>query len=308
MLEQTVVLAERKGSPVHVDVRGGGPVVAEVDTVRIERVLRNLVVNALEHGEGRPVEVTVAGDERSVAVLVRDHGVGLRPEESERVFTRFWRGDPSRARTTGGTGLGLAIALEDARLHGGRLEAWGRPGRGAAFRLTLPHRVGAERTRAVRSRWLSRPAHDRCPRGAAGRQPRARARRRDRSGPGQPAVRAGRGTGRALLCLVLLLALAGCGLPRAGGVQRPGEVAAEQRLPEPINVLPPGPQPGATPEEVVLGFLAAQSSGRDRHGIARSFLAPDARAGWRDDAGVVVHDPGKTSAESSARLTARTSW
>ena len=54
------------------------------------------------------------------------------------VFDRFWRGDPARNRTTGGTGLGLAISLEDARLHGGFLQVAGRPGRGAAFRLTLP--------------------------------------------------------------------------------------------------------------------------------------------------------------------------
>jgi len=60
------------------------------------------------------------------------------------VFDRFWRADPARARTTGGTGLGLAIALEDARLHGGWLEAWGEPAKGSVFRLTLPREVGAE--------------------------------------------------------------------------------------------------------------------------------------------------------------------
>jgi two-component system sensor histidine kinase MtrB len=54
------------------------------------------------------------------------------------VFSRFWRSDPSRVRRSGGTGLGLAISIEDARLHQGRLEAWGEPGQGACFRLTLP--------------------------------------------------------------------------------------------------------------------------------------------------------------------------
>lgn len=96
------------------------------------------------------------------------------------------------------------------------------------------------------------------------------------------------------LCGAVLLAgplVAGCGLPLADGVQRPGEVAAAERLPEPINVLPPGPQPGATPEGVVLGFLTAQISARDGHGIARSFLAPDERQGWRADAGVTVYEP-----------------
>ena len=117
--------------------------VAQVDHVRIERIVRNLLVNALEHGEGRPVEVHVGVGSTAVAVVVRDHGIGLRPGDAALVFTRFWRGDPSRARTTGGTGLGLAIALEDARLHGGVLQAWGERGSGSAFRLTLPRTVGA---------------------------------------------------------------------------------------------------------------------------------------------------------------------
>ncbi len=115
---------------------------ADVDGRRVERILRNLMVNAVEHGEGRPIEVRLRGDDRAVAVTVRDHGVGLRPGEAALVFDRFWRADPSRDRRTGGTGLGLSISLEDARLHGGWLHAWGRPGQGAQFRLTLPVRSG----------------------------------------------------------------------------------------------------------------------------------------------------------------------
>ena len=103
---------------------------AEVDRRRVERILRNLLDNAVEHGEGRDVVVTVAADRDAVAVAVRDHGVGLGPGEQQLVFDRFWRADPARARTTGGTGLGLAIALEDARLHGGWLQAWGERGEG----------------------------------------------------------------------------------------------------------------------------------------------------------------------------------
>jgi two-component system sensor histidine kinase MtrB len=142
-VQQAHPLAEAKGVEVELSGLPAHPVIAEVDHVRVERVLRNLVVNAIEHGEGRPVEVSAAGDGTAAAVLVRDHGIGLKPGESGLVFTRFWRGDPSRARTTGGTGLGLAIALEDVRLHGGWLQAWGEPGQGAAFRMTLPCRVGA---------------------------------------------------------------------------------------------------------------------------------------------------------------------
>ena len=139
-VEAAAPIAARRGSQVTVSAEGD--CVAEVDTRRVERILRNLVVNAVEHGEGRPVEVAVAGNESAVAVTVRDHGVGLRPGEAALVFNRFWRADPARARTTGGTGLGLAISLEDARLHDGWLQAWGEPGVGSCFRLTLPRRAG----------------------------------------------------------------------------------------------------------------------------------------------------------------------
>ncbi|MFE6283064.1 MtrAB system histidine kinase MtrB [Streptomyces sp. NPDC057877] len=130
-------LAERKGSRIRI-VGDQQPVVAEADARRVERVLRNLVVNAVEHGDGRDVMVKLASAGGAVAVAVRDYGVGLKPGEATRVFNRFWRADPARARTTGGTGLGLSIALEDARLHGGWLQAWGEPGGGSQFRLTLP--------------------------------------------------------------------------------------------------------------------------------------------------------------------------
>jgi two-component system sensor histidine kinase MtrB len=134
-------LAERKGS--RVVVRGDAqPVLAEADGRRVERVLRNLIVNAIEHGEGRDVVVRLATAGGAVAVAVRDYGVGLKPGEATRVFNRFWRADPARARTTGGTGLGLSIAVEDARLHGGWLQAWGEPGGGSQFRMTLPRTAG----------------------------------------------------------------------------------------------------------------------------------------------------------------------
>ncbi|MFF1644796.1 MtrAB system histidine kinase MtrB [Streptomyces sp. NPDC058240] len=130
-------LAERKGTRIRV-VGDEQPVIAEADARRVERVLRNLVVNAVEHGEGRDVVVRMGVAGGAVAVAVRDYGVGLKPGEATRVFNRFWRADPARARTTGGTGLGLSIAVEDARLHGGWLQAWGEPGGGSQFRLTLP--------------------------------------------------------------------------------------------------------------------------------------------------------------------------
>src|SRR4051794_24275393 len=118
------------------------PCVAEADVRRVERIVRNLVTNAIDHAESREIVVTVAADEQSAAIAVRDHGVGLAVGESAMVFNRFWRADPARARTSGGTGLGLAISLEDTHLHGGWLQAWGKPHEGAQFRLTLPRRAG----------------------------------------------------------------------------------------------------------------------------------------------------------------------
>ena len=120
------------------------PATAEIDVTRVERIIRNLVVNALEHGEGKPMDVTVAVDADAVAVRVRDHGIGMSPDVVTKVFDRFYRADPSRKRSLGGTGLGLSIAMEDARLHGGRLSAWGWPADGSSFLLVLPRTQGAD--------------------------------------------------------------------------------------------------------------------------------------------------------------------
>ncbi len=138
-------LAERHGCELVVN-RPDDDVVAEVDARRVERILRNLVGNAIEHGAGRPVEITLAANRSAAAVTVRDHGVGLSPADAQHVFDRFWRADPSRVRSVGGSGLGLSISLEDARLHGGWLQVWGQPGSGAQFRLTLPLTAGGELT------------------------------------------------------------------------------------------------------------------------------------------------------------------
>jgi two-component system sensor histidine kinase MtrB len=104
----------------------------------VRRIVRNLLGNAIEHGEGRPIVVSVDSDRDAVALGVRDFGLGMQPDDVDRVFDRFWRADPSRVRTIGGTGLGLSIALGDAKLHGGTLSVWSEPGRGSNFVLTLP--------------------------------------------------------------------------------------------------------------------------------------------------------------------------
>ncbi|KQO82496.1 histidine kinase [Frigoribacterium sp. Leaf263] len=149
-------LAAETGSAIEIVARGGY-FESEVDARRLRRIFRNLLGNAIEHGEGRPIVVEVDSDPDAVAIAVRDHGVGMTEADAERVFDRFWRADPSRRRTIGGTGLGLAISLEDAVLHGGRIDVWSRPGSGSRFVVTLPRVVGAE----VRSRPLPvRPEED----------------------------------------------------------------------------------------------------------------------------------------------------
>ncbi len=138
-------LAEQSDTELILDMPDD-PVIVEADTRRVERVLRNLLANAIDHSEGKPVILTMRADDDAVAITVRDYGVGLRPGEEKLVFNRFWRSDPSRVRRSGGTGLGLAISIEDARLHSGRLEAWGEPGSGSCFRLTLPRERGGRVT------------------------------------------------------------------------------------------------------------------------------------------------------------------
>ena len=141
VIETVQVVAEQTGTDLRVHAPGT-PVMAELDRVRITRVVRNLIVNAVEHGDGKPIDIHVGANAEGAAVSVRDHGVGMRADHVEHVFDRFLRADPSRKRTLGGSGLGLAIALEDAHLHGGWLQAWGELGEGSCFRLTIPRRSG----------------------------------------------------------------------------------------------------------------------------------------------------------------------
>ena len=135
-LERTGTRLIVHSEQAHIDI--------DIDRVRIERVLRNLLFNAIEHGESNPVDIYIATNATNLGVAVRDHGIGLSEEEAAQVFNRFWRADTSRKRTLGGTGLGLSITAEDVRLHGGRIEAWGMKGKGACFTMNLPLVHGGE--------------------------------------------------------------------------------------------------------------------------------------------------------------------
>lgn len=143
VIEGAAPVAAEYGSEIILRAPAEG-IVAEMDARRIDRILRNLILNAVEHGEGKPVIVTVAANQSAVGIAVRDQGIGMTPAEAARVFDRFWRADPARARTTGGSGLGLSIAMEDTKLHNGWLQAWGKKGSGSNFRLTIPLRQGEE--------------------------------------------------------------------------------------------------------------------------------------------------------------------
>jgi two-component system sensor histidine kinase MtrB len=111
------------------------PAVVETDPRRVERIVANLIENALAHG-GRDVAVRIGRDGTDAFGEVSDRGPGIPPEHLPHVFERFTKVDPARAG--GGSGLGLAIALENARLLGGGIDAWSEPGIGSRFRLRLP--------------------------------------------------------------------------------------------------------------------------------------------------------------------------
>ncbi len=140
-VDSLATLAETRGTEIR--LHSDEEEYAQVDARRIARVVRNLVTNAIEHSEAKPIDVFVTCQSSTLSITVRDHGVGLKPEDAALVFGRFWRADPARARVVGGTGLGLAIAQEDVNLHHGHISAWGRPGEGARFSVDLPRRHGA---------------------------------------------------------------------------------------------------------------------------------------------------------------------
>jgi two-component system, OmpR family, sensor histidine kinase MtrB len=131
-LVTAVVRSRRWDGRVRVD---GDEVVLSSDSRRLERIVANLIGNALEHG-GRDVDVRVGRDGIGAFVEVTDHGEGIRREDLAHVFDRFYKTDPARA--TPGSGLGLAIALENARLLGGDIDVWSEVGTGTRFTLRLP--------------------------------------------------------------------------------------------------------------------------------------------------------------------------
>ena len=118
---------------------------AELDSVfvlgdgdRLGQIAANLLSNALRYTEpGGEVRLSARREQDDAVLEVTDTGIGIAPEDLRYIFTRFWRGDRSRSRTTGGAGIGLAIVRELVRAHDGRIDVESAPGRGSHFRVIL---------------------------------------------------------------------------------------------------------------------------------------------------------------------------
>lgn len=126
----------------------------DADGQRLHRALLNLLDNALRHSpEGKAIEVALDHSQGWCRISIRDHGRGLGEEELERMFERFYRGDPARTKIRGGgSGLGLAIVQQIVMTHGGRVQAGNHPDGGARIEVLLPLQLSAEHRREVSSR------------------------------------------------------------------------------------------------------------------------------------------------------------
>jgi two-component system, OmpR family, sensor histidine kinase SenX3 len=108
---------------------------------QVTAAVANLVANAVSYSEpDSTVLVSTRTDEERVEISVVDQGIGIPPDEIDRIFERFYRVDPARHRSTGGTGLGLSIVKHVAATHGGDVRVWSVEGQGSTFTLTLPRR------------------------------------------------------------------------------------------------------------------------------------------------------------------------
>ncbi|MGA8987378.1 sensor histidine kinase [Aeromicrobium sp.] len=109
------------------------------DRAQLHAAVSNLVENAVTYSpDGSRVTVTAQADGRNIRLTVTDNGIGIPGDELDRIFERFYRVDPARARATGGTGLGLSIVKHVAASNGGTVEVWSEPGLGSSFTLVLP--------------------------------------------------------------------------------------------------------------------------------------------------------------------------
>jgi signal transduction histidine kinase len=118
------------------DLALSGPVVGRWDRLRLEQVVTNLLTNAIKYGRGRPMHLACDGTDTHGLVRIRDHGIGIDPDQITRIFGRFERA--VSARSYGGLGLGLYIARQIVDAHGGRIDVESWPGEGSLFTIELP--------------------------------------------------------------------------------------------------------------------------------------------------------------------------
>jgi two-component system sensor histidine kinase MtrB len=132
-------VARRRAPDVAVQIFGPERLVVQTDKAKLERVVGNLLENAVVHGEGREISIQVAQNNGTAVISVADRGPGIPEAQLQRIFERFWRGDASRHRRERvGSGLGLAIARENAALIGAELLVDSAPDVGTTFELRMP--------------------------------------------------------------------------------------------------------------------------------------------------------------------------
>jgi two-component system, OmpR family, sensor histidine kinase BaeS len=125
------------------EVQPGLPSI-DVEPDRIRQILVNLLTNAHDYSpEGASIRVAAQAVGAEVEIAVSDNGPGIPPDQLDRIFDRFTRGDAGLTQRVGGTGLGLAISKSLVELHGGSIAAESRPGQGSTFRVRLPIATGA---------------------------------------------------------------------------------------------------------------------------------------------------------------------
>jgi len=135
--EHSQTEAERKG--IDIAITMDKDLYVRGDRAQLHAAVSNLVENAVRYSPDRSkVTVSAVEDDEAVRIVIADRGVGISTEELDRIFERFYRVDPARARNTGGTGLGLSIVKHVAASHGGSVEVWSEPGAGSTFTLVLP--------------------------------------------------------------------------------------------------------------------------------------------------------------------------
>ncbi len=139
-LRRVILAAEPQWQAKDIDMGvEAGHLTVRADEALTEHVFANLVHNAVKFTPaGGSIRVRAAREGDVVAIEVKDSGIGISPEDQERIFERFFKADRSRARSLGGSGLGLALAKKIVDLHGGRIGVTSQPGRGATFRVVLP--------------------------------------------------------------------------------------------------------------------------------------------------------------------------